>query len=295
RAEGLDLESLVRGTKVNGYHDKQVKFLKGAGVDVVGLQEASGSHAKRLGEALGWNWHQDNGDNSVGIISRFPIVKRYANIGRGSGVELALRSDTSKPLNFWSAPLAAYPYGPYGFCFENKSAAQITSDEDTAGRPAQIKQIIDGTKSLRDSSTPFVLVGDFYAPSHLDWTCANQENHCEKSLDWPTSRIPIDAGLFDSFRKAHADTKAVSGNTWSPIYRKNEDDWQGQPEPQDRIDYIYGTSKLEVKSSEAVVVGAPSAYPDYKINEWTSDHRCVVTTYEIHETIDETLDKGNVQ
>ncbi|KAF2448541.1 DNase I-like protein [Karstenula rhodostoma CBS 690.94] len=263
------------GTKVNGYHDKQVKFLTGAGVDVVGLQEATGDHAKRLGEALGWNYHQDGGDNSVGIISRLPIIKRHGNIGRGSGVQLALKGDTSKPFNFWSAHLAAYPYGPYSFCFENKDAAGVTADENEAGRPSQIKVLIDGTKSQRDSNVPFSIVGDFNAPSHLDWSSANKQNHCGKSFDWPTSKIPTDAGLVDSFRKVHPDVKAVGGNTWSPIYPKNADDWEGQPEPQDRIDFIYGTSKLEVKGSEVRVVGTPSAYPSYADNEWTSDHRCV--------------------
>lgn len=269
------------GTKVKGYHDKQVKFLTEASVDVVGLQEASGNHAKRLGEALGWNYHQDGGDNSVGIISRLPIVKRHSKIGRGSGVQLALQGNASKPLNVWSAHLAAYPYGPYGFCFQAKSPAEVTADEDKAGRPNQLKQVIDGTKSQRDSGDPFVLVGDFNAPSHLDWTAANKNNHCNASFDWPTSKSAVAAGLVDSFRKVYPDPGAVSGNTWSPIYPKNADDWQGQPEPQDRIDFIYGTSKLQVKASEVKVAGKPSAYPDYENNEWTSDHRCVVTTYKM--------------
>lgn len=269
------------GTKVTGYHDKQIKFLTGAGVDVVGFQEATGDHAKRLGEALGWNYHQDGGDNSVGIISRLPIIKRHGKIGRGSGVQLALKGDASKPFNFWSAHLTAYPYGPYSFCFENKDAAGVTKDENEAGRPSQIKEIVDGTKSQRDSNIPFSLVGDFNAPSHLDWTSANKANHCGKNFDWPTSKIPTDAGLIDSFRKVHPDPKAVSGNTWSPIYPKNADDWEGQPEPQDRIDFIYGTSKLEVKKSEVKIVGTPSAYPNYGDNEWTSDHGCVITTYKM--------------
>jgi endonuclease/exonuclease/phosphatase family metal-dependent hydrolase len=269
------------GTKVNKYREKQIRFLTGAGVDVVGLQEAGGDHAKRLGEALGWNWHQDGGDNSVGIISRLPIIKRHNNIGRGSGVQLALKGDASKPFNFWSAHLTAYPYGPYSFCLEKKSAAGVTADENVAGRPSQIKNIIDGTKSQRDSGIPFAIVGDFNAPSHLDWTSANKANHCDQSFDWPTSRIPVDAGLIDSFRKAHPDPKSVSGYTWSPIYPKNIDDWEGQPEPQDRIDFIYGTDKLEVTGSEVRVAGTPSVYPNYVDNEWTSDHRCVVTTYKM--------------
>ncbi|KAF2870686.1 Endonuclease/exonuclease/phosphatase [Massariosphaeria phaeospora] len=266
------------GTKVNNYHEKQVKFIRDQNVDIVGFQEASGNHVKRLGEALGWNYHQSSADNTVGIISRHPIVTKHKDIGdRTSGVQINIDGNSDKSLNFWSAHLNAYPYGPYEFCFEKKSVEDVLKIEDKAGRIGQITKIVEQTKSQRDSSTPFILVGDFNAPSHLDWTLQNK--HCDVNFEWPSSKIPTDAGLIDSYRVAHPDPATESGNTWSPIYPHNEE--QNASEPQDRIDFIYHTKKLKVIGSETKVAGSPKAMPDHEDNEWTSDHASVVTTYEL--------------
>ncbi|PSN71961.1 hypothetical protein BS50DRAFT_240273 [Corynespora cassiicola Philippines] len=265
------------GTKVNDYHNKQVKFLSEQLPDVIGFQEASGHHAKRLGEALGWNWHQSSADNTVGIISRHRIVTEHKDIGQASGVEIIPYDDTSKAFNFWTAHLTAYPYGPYEFCFEEKSADQVLEVEESSGRTPQITEIVEGTASQRGSNKPFILVGDFNAPSHLDWSSGNK--HCGVSFDWPTSKIPTDAGLIDSFRKIHPDPSKESGDTWSPIVKENPEG--NGDEPQDRIDFIYGTDKLNVLGSEVKVAGKPQTMPNEKDNEWTSDHAVVITTYEL--------------
>ncbi|KAF2790149.1 DNase I-like protein [Melanomma pulvis-pyrius CBS 109.77] len=268
------------GTQVNNYHEKQVKFIREQNLDIVGLQEATGAHAKRLGEALGWNYHQSDSENTAGIISRHPIVKKHSNIiDRSAGVQINLNSNSANSINFWSAHLNAYPYGPYEFCFEKKSAADVTATEASAGRTGQIKDLVEKTKAQRDSTSPFILVGDFNAPSHLDWTTATKGKHCGVSFEWPTSKIPVEAGLVDSYRKAHPDPATSSGDSWSPITPYNED--EKLPEPQDRIDFIYGTSKLEVLRSETKVAGTPMAMPNYKDNEWTSDHAAVITTYKM--------------
>ncbi|KAH7128102.1 Endonuclease/exonuclease/phosphatase [Dendryphion nanum] len=268
------------GTKVNNYHAKQVQFITEQGVDIVGLQEATGDHAKRLGDALGWNYHQDNGQNSVGIISRHPIAQKHANIGKASGVTINLNGDSSKALNFWSAHLTAYPYGPYEFCFEKKSAADVTKAEASSGRTPQITEIIEKTKAQRDSGKPFILVGDFNAPSHLDYTSATANAHCGTgSFAWPTSKIPTDAGLVDSFRVANPNPVQTPGNTWSPLFKQNTD--ENAAEPQDRIDFIYGSKNLQVLRSETKVKGTPQLAPNYANNEWTSDHSVVITTYKM--------------
>lgn len=224
---------------MNGYHEKQVNFLKGAGVDVAGLQEASECHAKRLAEALGWSWHQDDGNDSVGFISRFPILQRHANIVRGCGVQLALNLTTGLH------PLVPVLMAHTGLCFVNKDAVQITADENEAGRPDRLQQLVNKTTSMRNTSTPFAPVGDINAPSHLDWTLKNNENHCGNNFNWPSSEIPEEVCFGDSFGTVHSDPKAVDGNTWSPIDPKNAEDWPEHPEPQDRIDLITGQTILK--------------------------------------------------
>lgn len=267
------------GEKVNNYHEKQVAFLSAQNPDIIGFQEATRGHGKRLGEALGWNWHQTDDQRSVAIISRHRIVTRHTDTKAASGVEIHVDGNKSKAINFWSAHLSAYPYGPYEFCFEGKSADEVTAGEESAGRTPQIKEVVEKTKGQISGSKPFVLVGDFNAPSHLDWTATTKGSHCGVSFKWPTSRIPSDAGLADSFRVAHPDPKAQSGNTWSPIYKQNED--EGKAEPQDRIDFIYHNKGMEVLRSETKVAGRPKEMPNHEDNEWTSDHAVVVTTYEM--------------
>ncbi|KAF2018689.1 DNase I-like protein [Aaosphaeria arxii CBS 175.79] len=269
------------GTKINGYHEKQIKFIKDQAVDVVGLQEATGDHAQRLANALGWNYHQNNGQNTAGIISRFPITKRHANLGaRTAGVELAINSDKTKPFNFWSLHTTAYPYGPYEFCFESKTSAQVDQAEISSGRVSEIKAVIDGTKAQRESNAAFILVGDFNSPSHLDWTAANK--HCDGKVGayaWPVTKYATEqGGLTDTFRKIHPDPKATPGETWSPIVKTNSEAGSaGKKEPQDRIDFIFANAKLSAVDSQVKVVGMPSE--NYVNNEWTSDHASVITTF----------------
>lgn len=119
------------------------------------------------------------------------------------------------------------------------------------------------------------------APSHLDWVEGLREQNCGVAdFDWPTSVLPTQAGLIDSYRVAHPDPVALKGTTWSPVYPFNGGT-TGDPEPQDRIDFVYATQQLEVISSETVVIGDPQPVPNTADNEWTTDHAVVLTRFQL--------------
>lgn len=264
------------GTKVRDYHNKQIRFLSGSGADLVGLQESNDAHAVRLAKALGWYFWQ--GD-SVGIISRYPIVEVYPATSKGGAVRIAL--DYNKHVIIWNAHLSAYPYGPYEFCFNHKNKEIVLTREKEAGRTGQMKEIITRMKDILQhaDTVPIILTGDFNAPSHLDWTDSTKHLHCEFSpgrVAWPSSMYPTRAGLVDSYRAIHSDPIAQPGNTWSPVYLDN----QGRQEPMDRIDFIYHKG-LKVLESYTVVVGDPQAEPNHYDNEWTSDHAAVKTVFRV--------------
>lgn len=266
------------GTKVNGYHWKQLEFLATGGFDIVALQETTSDHAIRLARALGWDYFQST--KSVGIISRYPIAETYPEHGHGGAVRVALDGDKSQ-INIWSVHLNAYPYGPYGFCFDNLSADSVMETENgEARRGPQIRETLDLMADHLDNADdiPVILAGDFNAPSHLDYTEATSRRHCGAgSFKWPTSTAPIDAGLTDSYREAHPDPVTKRGITWSPIYLDNE----GRKEPLDRIDFLYYKGGLDVRSSKTLVVGHPEPEPNHENNEWTSDHAAVVAKYRL--------------
>lgn len=277
------------GSLVNGAREKQLKFLLDRDVDVVGMQETSSTSAKELAESLGWDYFQAGAD--MGIISRYPIVSRGPLPAQSglAGINAKIRFDATHSLSIWNAHLGYTPYGPYDACFSNRNTSQLLRREADSGRTGQIAAIVQAMNAdlQAAATTPVLLTGDFNAPSHLDYTAAAASRHCGRSgIAWPTSTAPAQAGLRDSFRIAHPDPVAVPGDTWSPIFKTftggyGYDNHIGEPEPQDRIDFVHFAGNLTVVDSRTVVEGTPKLAPDYQDNVWTSDHAAVLTTFAV--------------
>ncbi|KAK6523122.1 hypothetical protein TWF694_006017 [Orbilia ellipsospora] len=270
------------GTQVKDSHRKQVNFIASTNADIVGMQDTSGGHPKRLADALGWYYWQPTKGN-VGIISRYPIVKEYGTVGTSGGVRVALDGDNSQ-VHFWTMHLEWTPYGPYDFCFKNMTINQVLQREKESTRTQQITNILKAMSNpAGDSKFPSFLVGDTNAPSHLDWTEALRKKNCGYAgVPWPTSALPTEAGLIDSFRAAHPDPVTVPGTTWSPLHPLNDEGGvAGHPEPQDRIDFVYFKGNIKVLDSKALVVGNPQPFGRHRNNEWTSDHAAVLSAFKL--------------
>jgi HAD superfamily hydrolase (TIGR01509 family) len=255
------------GTKVDDHREKQLKVIAETGADVVGLQETYGDSAEELAVALGWHHHRA-GEN-LGIISRYPITARLGDpdVGFYGGTGARILLDGGQEVDVWSAHLDYTPYGPYEARFDGLPAAELVAHE--AVRLGQMREILRRIADSAGDATPVVLVGDFNAPSHLDWP----------DVEWPVTKAAAEAGLRDSYREAHPDPLREPGHTWSPIHVEHEDG-SGRPEPQDRIDYVLHRG-LRVLDSRTVVTGAPRAWPDVAGNDWPSDHAAVLTTFRL--------------
>lgn len=276
----LSMNLWYGGTKVDDYNRKQISAISKSGADIVGLQESTYGHATQIADALGW--HSFQGSDSS-IISRYPLSKKYGTVTKTSvAVRVALDGDDNQVIIHNCHP-HAYPYGPYDPCFDDKDAKAMMDTEKRASRIDQIKEIINAMKGALDnaSKVPVLLTGDFNAPSHLDWTDKTKSSHCGiGKFDWPTSKVPIDAGLTDAYRELHPDPAADPANTWSPIYLKN-DDYDGRDEPMDRLDFVYYKGNLTPKKSEVYMVGDPKPQPNHSKNEWPTDHKAVLVTFKI--------------
>ena len=268
------------GTQMNDYHAKQVRFLAGSGVDVAVMQETTGGHATRLGDALGWYSWQGT-ETTVGIISKYPIVDDIAETDATGSVQIELDGRRSR-VNVWGVHLGYTPYGPYDFCFDNMTIDQVLDRETESKRTPQITDTISRMEdNLGDADRiPVILAGDFNAPSHLDWIEETKKRNCGVGyVPWPTSKHPTDAGLVDTYREINPDPVSDPAITWSPIYLTNDN---GKPEPLDRIDFVYHKGKsLKALAAEIIVVGHPKPQPDHANNEWTSDHKAVLAKYAV--------------
>ncbi|MFI0223631.1 HAD-IA family hydrolase [Streptomyces lydicus] len=274
------------GTKVRDHRDKQLRVLLEADVDIVGVQENHSTSARELAEALGWDHHQA-GEN-LGVLSRYPIVARHGSPdpgfygGTGVTVRLDSRANAPQEVVLWSAHLNYTPYGPYDACFEQLPVTHLVEHEASSGRLGQMRDILTamaGQLADRDT-TPVLLVGDFNAPSHLDWTRATAPLHGGYGpVGWPVTKAAEDAGLRDSYRVAHPDPLREPGFTWSPVHEAHEDG-SGRAEPQDRIDFVlYAGARLDVRDATAYVSGTNALFPDVAGNDWPSDHAAVLTTF----------------
>ncbi|WP_433534580.1 endonuclease/exonuclease/phosphatase family protein [Micromonospora sp. CA-249363] len=270
------------GTAVSNGLEKELTFLLEGDVDVVGIQENEGGAARTLAAALGWSYFQDA---DTAVLSRYPITATTPTVA-GSAVAATINLG-SRSLRLWSAHLGYTPYGPYDACFGRLSVQQLISREASSGRTGQINSILTAMKAdlAASATTPVLLTGDFNAPSHLDWTATN--SRCGYgAVAWPTSTAPANAGMVDSYRQARPDPARDPGNTWSPVYKTftggyGYDSHRGDPEPQDRIDFIHYRGPLTVLSSDALWTGTPSQSKP-SANAWSSDHAAVLTTFRVN-------------
>lgn len=236
-----------------------IEVIRTSGADIVGLQECNATTAQTIATGLGFYVLPAAG---CPIVSRYPILTSPLNTGRSVGATIQL--GPNQRVHLFNCHLAAYPYGPYDLK-NGESVAYVTNQEHSVRMP-QLTQVLTAMQPLIASFEPCFLVGDFNAPSHLDYA----------ALPWPTSLACVNAGLGDSYRELHSTNRTFPapftynepGITWTP---KTDQEPEGVF---DRIDFVYyspGDGATPISSSELDERNS--------INPWPSDHRAVLTTF----------------
>lgn len=237
---------------------------------------------REVARELGWYYAGTSGDR--GVISRWPVVETFVVPDSPAlGARIRLSENPLQEVIVYSVHFDYRYYGPYEAQKFGSTNESVLVEEQRSKRPAEAQAVVDSLQAYLPyaDTTPVFVVGDFNCPSHLDWVPAAAHLHYGKVVEWPATRIMEDAGLMDSFRVAHPDPVAVPGITWSPVY--------GEPEPQDRIDFIFFKgSQLEVVSSETFnpvveVQAVNGSLEPAKDNTWPSDHAAVITHFQLRE------------
>ncbi len=237
-----------------------VAAIRASGADIVGLQECDTNAAAFIHRELGF--HMVAADSSP-IFSRYPIVaSREIGWSRTATLELS----PGQRVHLFNCHLNAYPYGPYDLK-HGKSEAFIVEQENKTRMP-DLKQLLDAVKPIITTNEPCFLVGDFNAPSHLDY----------EKFPWPTSLAPIEAGFVDSYRELHPGNRKFPGQfkfdepgvTWTP---KTGEEPEGVF---DRIDFVYYSKGDGAKPTHSTELDHRNG-----VNPWPSDHRAVITTFKL--------------
>jgi len=240
--------------------DQVAAAIRTAGADIVGLQDSDGNE-RRIAAILGWNF----ADEQLHLVSRFPLFPlqrdgvplAYAEVSAGhvvaiANVQLPADRDGSKP----------------------DSAMQ---------RMMTLKQISKALPELASEKVPTFLTGTFNMPSHLDQPKASTDTSTatlQQRMELLASKALADSGLIDSYRATHADPVANPGITW--IHPTPQADGEVSSDAPSRVDFVYSSGPATVVDSKTVGESAEGpSKADLVVEAWPSDHRAVVSTFEI--------------
>jgi len=236
-----------------------IEVIRTSGADIVGLQECNQTTAQAIATNLGF-YVLPAAD--CPIVSRYPILSSPINVTRTVGATIQL--SPGQRVHLFNCHLVPFPYGPYDLK-NGQPVSYVTNQEHSVRMPA-LNQMLSVMQPLIASFEPCFLVGDFNAPSHLDYA----------AVPWPTSVACINAGLADSYRVMHptnrtfptAFTYNEPGITWTPKTSQEPDGVF------DRIDFVHHSLGDGVTPTNAVELDERNS-----INPWPSDHRAVLATF----------------
>ncbi|MEY4377041.1 MAG: hypothetical protein RJB26_1591 [Pseudomonadota bacterium] len=253
--------------------------------DVVGIQEPEG-HLQRLAEMAGYPYV----DERRNLMARYPLFDSGVGLRTRAGAPAygitALDEDA---LAAWlmvrpgevvavaNTHLPSDLYGPEAVRDGEGLAAVLALEEQARVPSARALQTLG---SLAADGIPVFLTGDFNTPSHRDWTPAMQLLRPEAiryPVAWPSTALLEAAGLRDSFREVFPNPVATPGLTWTA----------GMPAPYippretlDRIDFIFSGGTTATVDSR-ILGEAGGAGVSASVTPWPSDHRAVVSTFEV--------------
>lgn len=257
------------GTQID--FGKVVEAVKAADPDVIGLEEAE-TNTPRLAKAAGYPCFS----NSMQVVSRYPLLEPPD----GNGSYLYVEVQPGRCVALSNVHLPSIKYSP-SLIRAGKTAAQVVANEQKVRLPALQTQL-QVLPPLAATGIPVFLLGDFNAPSHLDYTAAavGTRDYVKYIVEWPVSKAVADAGFSDSWRVVYPDPVKDPGLTWWAA-RPRVDGWNpGLKSPQDRIDFIYSAGPARVTASAlAGEKGGPQV--TWAVKPWPSEHRAVMSTFAV--------------
>ena len=249
---------------------KVIEAVRAADPDVVGLEEAE-TNTGRLSKALGWKYYS----NGMQLLSRYPILEPSGS----DGLYVFIQVQPGACVAVSNVHLPSEPYGP-NLVRGGKTVEQVVANEEKVRLPS-IQRQLEVLPPLADGGIPVFLMGDFNAPSHLDYTAAvvGTRDYVKYVVEWPVSKAVEAAGFRDAWREVYPDPLKSLGLTWWAA-RPKVDGWNpGHKAPQDRIDFIYAAGPAKAVAGRlAGEKGGPEV--SFPVTPWPSDHRAVMATFE---------------
>lgn len=260
--------------------EQTAKVIAESGADIIGIQEATRKNmntAVDIAEKSGWYSYAYG--TSTTILSKYAITDTSAS---GKGVKIQIGKN--RFVWMFNVHLIYCPYEPYQlngieYCGAPLlSAAAEAVESAWNSRKEEVMKVVADINTIRQEKTPVFLTGDFNEPSCQDWTSeAVAAGLCIMPVEWPSTKaFREQADMKDSYRTVFPDEVKFPGHTWTTLPEKEK-----YAEVLDRIDFVFfGGEKVKILKSE--IIGEVSEFSDMGFADYPSDHRAVMSTFEVY-------------
>jgi hypothetical protein len=266
----LQLNIEFGGTGVD--FDAVLEAITTSGAPVAALQEGCGN-MPRIAAELGWPYY----DNRTQVVSQLPLVDPP---GASDGV-VFVELEPGRVMAIVNVHPPSRKYGPFRAGRGDSPDDVVLRERRVRLRPLQPS--LDAARSLMDDRIPVVLLGDFNAPSHRDWTdqTVGMRDHVRSVVPWPTSTAAEEIGLVDAYRTVHPDPVTHPGLTW-PARRPFVEGYNPEADGQgaDRIDLMFASP--DVRVDDVRIMGeAESEFSELSVTPWPTDHRGLLASLQV--------------
>lgn len=253
---------------------------------------------------------------STAILSKYPFesIRSSEELGADSyAYAKALVKIDNQEIALYSIHLDwkylayYYPRGfdgnsdtrPYAQIAPYTNEADVLAENRKSRRPEEVKALLaDATKEIAQNRL-VIFGGDFNEASHLDWQedTKHLRDHNQLVINWDCSLLIQQSGMKDAYRTCHPNPvthpgfTCNAGNKWA---NKADYNWSFGVDDRERIDLTYYYPHPDLKLTSATVIGPKEDFYDNQIHYeatedpvftpdciWGSDHKAVLTEYEI--------------
>jgi endonuclease/exonuclease/phosphatase family metal-dependent hydrolase len=252
--------------------DAVIETIQESGASVAALQEGCGQ-VPAIAAALGWPYF----DNRTQVVSQLPLL----DPPRATAGAVYVEIEPGRVLAIINVHPASRGYGATRMG-KGEPLPRVLRRERLV-RVGELRPSLEVASALMREGIPVILLGDFNAPSHYDWTRAavGLRPHVTAAVTWPTSRAVEDVGLVDAYRAVHPDPVTHPGLTW-PAARPFVEGYNPAADghPADRIDFMHVSPEIAV--CDIKIVGeAESPFSDVSHTPWPTDHRGLLATLQV--------------
>ena len=259
----MKLDVLVYNIEYSG-DETTDRVIKKVGADIVGVLE-SYNRLPDIAKKTGYPYY----NVGLQILSKYPIHEPSGADGLYSLIEV----QPGYVVAFFNTHLDYVKYGPK-LLVDGMPLDEVIASENEV-RTSSMEILTPDMQRLAEQGYPVFLTGDFNEPSSLDYTeeTIGTRPGIEVAAPWPVSELLFGIGMRDTYREIHPDPVKTPGITKdNPDFRKGG--------AGDRIDYVYAGGPLTITNS--LLIGEPKgADVDRGFEPWTSDHRAVLSSFEL--------------